>query len=62
VDWLNKGRSYAEARSFEAAISCFDSALVLDPENEDGWISKGNALEKLDRNNEAISCCDRALK
>lgn len=62
ADWLNKGRSYAEAKSFDAAISCFDSALVLDPENEDVWISKGNSLEKLGRNNEAISCCDRALK
>ena len=23
ADWLNKGRSYAEVKSFEAAISCF---------------------------------------
>ena len=61
-DWLDKGRSYAEARSLDTAISCFDSALALDPENEDVWVSKGNSLEKLGRNNEAIACCDRALK
>ena len=62
VDWLNRGRSYAEARSFDTAISCFDSALALDLDNDIVWVSKGNSLEKVGRNDEAIACCDRALK
>jgi tetratricopeptide (TPR) repeat protein len=61
-DWLDRGRSYAEAKSFDTAISCFDSALALYPENDEVWVSKGNSLEKLGRNNEAMACCDRALK
>jgi tetratricopeptide (TPR) repeat protein len=61
LDWVNKGRSYAEAKSFDAAISCFDSALVLDHDNEDVWVSRSKTLLNLGRYDEAIACCDRAL-
>jgi len=61
-DWLDKGHSYAKAKSFDTAITCFDSALALDPENEAVWIGKGYSMEELDRNDEAIACCDKALK
>jgi tetratricopeptide (TPR) repeat protein len=61
LDWFNRGRPYAEAKSFEVAISCFGSALVLDPENEDVLVSKSNTLWYLGRYDEAIACCYKAL-
>ena len=39
----------------------FDSALVLDPENDDVWVSKSKTLLNLGRYDEAIACCDKAL-
>ena len=56
------GPSYAETESCNAAINSFNSALGIDVANDRAWVSKGICLERLDKTDEAIACCDRALK
>ena len=59
VDWLNRGHSYAEAMSFDAAISCFDKALEINPGFIRAWINKGQSLEDLGKFEEAVNCYDK---
>jgi tetratricopeptide (TPR) repeat protein len=45
----------------EAALTCLDELLVLDPSNADALVKKGAALERLQRFDEAIQYYDRAI-
>ena len=47
--WNNKGRSLAELRKYEEAISSYDKALEIEPKNADAWNNKGRSLAELDR-------------
>jgi tetratricopeptide (TPR) repeat protein len=58
---LNKGQTLLRLDKAEAALSCFDEVLALDPSNTDALIKKGSALERLQRLKEAIDCYDRAI-
>lgn len=61
-EWLMRGLILA-ARNGEcdAAIGCYDGALVIDPDFTEAWLAKGVALHNLGRNEEAIDCHDHAL-
>lgn len=51
-------------------MSCYDKVILIDSKDAWNWISKGiifsryilaNALIKINRYIEAISCCDKAI-
>ena len=48
--------------NFEDALSFFEQALLLKPDDPDLWNQKGVALRSLGRYNEASECYDKSLK
>jgi tetratricopeptide (TPR) repeat protein len=59
---LGKGQSMLSLDDPHGAISCFEEALQLDPQNAEAWVRKGTALERLQQLDQAIECYDRALQ
>jgi tetratricopeptide (TPR) repeat protein len=45
----------------ELALQRFDSILARQPAHAEALLRKGSALERLQRNEEAIACYDRAI-
>jgi len=58
---INKGRSLSQLHRFEEAISNYDRALRIDPQNTDAYINKGLPLYNLGKNAEAITYFDKVL-
>jgi tetratricopeptide (TPR) repeat protein len=58
---LGKGQTLLNMEQADAALSCFDRALALDPRNTDALIKRGTCLERLRRMEEAIAAFDKAL-
>ena len=48
--------------NFEDALSFFEQALLLKPNNPDLWNQKGVALRSLGRYDEASACYDKSLQ
>ena len=46
----------------DEAISAYDKALEIQPDDAEAWNNKGNALSDLGRKGEAISAYDKALE
>jgi tetratricopeptide (TPR) repeat protein len=59
---IRKGLSLLNASQAEAALTCFDEALALDPSNGETLVKRGTALERLQRTEEAISSYERAIR
>ena len=59
---INKGRSLSELHRFGEAITYYDHALKIEPQNIDALISKGLSLYNLGKNTEAITYFDKVLK
>jgi hypothetical protein len=59
---LAEGQSMLSLEKPEAAITCFDQVLTLDPLHAEALVKKGTALEKLQKLNEAIECYDHAIE
>ena len=47
---------------FEVALSFFEQALLLNPDDPDLWNQKGVALRSLGRYDEASECYDKSLQ
>ena len=60
--WYNKGYALHKLEKDKEAISYYDRALELEPDNEVTWYSKGYLLIILRKYEEAIECFDKALK
>jgi hypothetical protein len=58
---LGKGQSMLNLDDAQAAVSCFDEVLNIEPNNAEAWVRKGTALEKLQQLKEAVECYDHAL-
>lgn len=58
---MGRGQSMLSLDDAEAAVSCFDEVLSLDPNNAEAWVRKGTALERLQQLDRAIDCYDRAI-
>jgi tetratricopeptide (TPR) repeat protein len=57
-----KGAALAGLERFEEAVSSYDSANQVLPDNTLGWLGKGSALHKLRRFDDALSCYDKFLE
>ena len=59
---IQKGKTCLENSDFEDALSFFDQALLLKPDDPDLWNDKGIALRSLGRYDEASYCYNRSLQ
>ena len=57
-----EGEEFMAARNLEAAISCFERAIQLDPTNEYAWGGKALALDYSKKYNEALECYNKAVE
>ncbi|MFH0968516.1 MAG: tetratricopeptide repeat protein [Methanobacteriota archaeon] len=62
TNYLNAGKDYLIAGSFNNAKTSFDSALGRDPESFDAWFGRAYALEALKRYQIAVESYDTAIK
>ena len=60
-EWVIKGITLEREENYIEAITCYDKATELSPDNIMAWYYKGNALEKLKNHTEAIACYDKAI-
>lgn len=62
---IGKGRDLHDRQRFEAALRCFDRALVTARTawfRSCAWNAMGTSLRRLGRHEEAIACCDLAIR
>ena len=55
-----KGKKCLKNSDFEDALSFFDQALLLKPDDPDLWNAKGIALRSLGRYDEASDCYNKS--
>jgi tetratricopeptide (TPR) repeat protein len=60
--WNTKGEAYHDLGRYEEAVSAFDHAITLDPENGEAWRNRGLSLSQLNRSAEAEESYSRALE
>ena len=58
---LGQGQSMLKKNEWEAAVSCFEEVLALEPNHGEALVKKGAALEGLKKWTEAFECYDRAI-
>jgi serine/threonine protein kinase len=58
--WLTKGRALRELKRYEEALSAYEQAIRLDPNDANAYYGKGSALNRLKRYNEAEQASIRA--
>ena len=59
---IQKGKKCLENSDFEDALSFFDQALLLKPDDPDLWNQKGVVLRSLGRYDEASECYNKSLQ
>ena len=59
---IQNGVANLEDGNFEDALSFFEQALLLDPNNPDLWNQKGVTLRSLGRYDEASECYNKSLQ
>ena len=59
---IQNGVTNLEDGNFENALSFFEQALLLEPNNPDLWNQKGIVLRSLGRYDEASECYNRSLQ
>ena len=59
---IEKGTENLQEGDFESALSFFEQALLLEPENPDLWNQKGITLRSLGRYDEASECYNKSLQ
>ena len=62
IECLKPVGQYFEVGNYNAALTCFENALALDPNNHDAWNGRGIALCQLKIYGEGIASFDQALK
>jgi Flp pilus assembly protein TadD len=61
-EMMKKGKLLLYEGNFEDALSFFEQAMILEPNNPEIWNQKGSALRSLGRYDEALDCFNRALE
>ncbi|MDC0212123.1 tetratricopeptide repeat protein [Candidatus Nitrosopelagicus sp.] len=59
---IQNGITNLEDGNFEDALSYFEQALLLKPDDPDLWNQKGVALRSLGRYDEASDCYNKSLQ
>ena len=59
---LNLEKKHLDDGNYNEALSFFDQALSLEPNNPDFWNLKGIALRSLGRYDEASECYNKSLE
>ena len=59
---IKNGVENLENSNFEDALSYFEQALLLKPDDPDLWNQKGVALRSLGRYDEASECYNKSLQ
>jgi len=59
---IQRGITNLEDGNFEDALSYFEQALLLKPDDPDLWNQKGVALRSLGRYDEASECYNKSLQ
>ena len=59
---IQKGTENLQNGDFENALSFFEQALLLKPDDPDLWNNKGIVLRSLGRYNEASDCYNKSLQ
>ncbi|MBM3904846.1 MAG: tetratricopeptide repeat protein [Thaumarchaeota archaeon] len=59
---LEKGSKLLLEGNFEDALSYFEQAVLLEPQNPQTWNKKGSTLRSLGRYDDALECFNRALE
>ena len=58
---LEQGTLFNACRNYEAAITNYEKALAINPDNHQAWYARGNTLDNLVRLEEAIASYDQAV-
>jgi tetratricopeptide (TPR) repeat protein len=58
---LGKGQVLLSLGQADAALACFDEAILAAPHHAEAHVKRGLALEKLKRPDDALACYDRAI-
>jgi tetratricopeptide (TPR) repeat protein len=61
VDLLAEGQKHLDAEAPLKALECFDKFLAAQPERADAVVKRGEALEKLGRDDDALAGYNRAI-
>ena len=59
--YYTEGVALSELGKYSEAITCFDRAIAIDPNNDVAWTNKGFALALQKKYSEAITCYDKAI-
>jgi tetratricopeptide (TPR) repeat protein len=59
--WIMRGYSLDELGRYEEAISSYDRAILIKPDDHDIWNNRGISLDNLGRYEEAIASYDQAI-
>jgi len=59
---IKSGLENIKNGNFEQALSFFDQALLVKPDDPDLWNNKGTALRSLGRYDEATECYNKSLQ
>lgn len=62
VRHIDAGNKFFSYRKFNEALSCYNEALLIEPDNIRALISKGDTLRTLGKDTEAILCYDKVLE
>ena len=58
---MAKGRIFLDREKYQMAVETYDLVTELDPELDEPWVGKGEALLALDQKVRAMACFNKAL-
>ena len=59
---MHKGLALYKLNKSDEAITAYDKAIEINPQNSYAWADKGDALVKLGKSDEAIKAYDKAIE
>lgn len=60
--WYEKGEQLANSGKYVEALTCFNKALAIQPQDNAAWVFKAVVLIHLNRYQEALASCEQALE